>query len=325
MLEVYSGDPFLARRGALQRLHVLREADATLEVVRLAEGLVPGALRQALDQGGLFGRVALLIDLDEAFPGAGHTAPRNAIIDVLEGGAERFAAEAAVALVIDAEATPARQKRWRALGTLHHQSTPRFGELKAWLAREVRSAQVDVRGDVVGALIDLFGEDLPGMVGELQKLQLLEPPITPERVRQVAQRPAARSAFDLIDAVVAGDRAAALRVARNLLELGEVPIRVMAALVWQVDLLARGAALLQQDPTTPVARLRSALGVAEFVARKVHEVARRLDEPSVAAMVAATLDADVAMKRGTDPEWALERVALQLAGLFAKTLGSSAR
>jgi DNA polymerase-3 subunit delta len=137
-------------------------------------------------------------------------------------------------------------------------------------------------------------------------------------VRQVAQRPAARSAFDLIDAVVAGDRAAALRVARLLLELGEVPIRVMAALVWQVDLLARGAALLLQDPTTPVARLRSTLGVAEFVAKKVHGVARHLDEPTVAAMVAATLDADVAMKRGTDPEWALERVALQLAGLFAK-------
>jgi DNA polymerase III subunit delta len=325
MLEIYSGDPFLARRAALQRLQGLRQADATLEVVRLSEGIDAGALRQALDQGGLFGRVALLVDLDEAFPGAGHTAARNAIIDVLAGGAERFAAAAALALVIDAEATPARQKRWRELGTLHHQATPRYGELKAWLSRELRAAQVEPRGDVVGALIDLFGDDLPGMVGELQKLQLLEQPITPERVRQVAQRPAARSAFDLIDAVVAGDRAAALRVARQLLELGEVPIRVMAALVWQVDLLARGAALLLQDPTIPVARLRSALGVAEFVAKKVHGVARHLDEPTVAAMVAATLDADVAMKRGTDPEWALERVALQLAGLFAKPSPRSTR
>ena len=171
---------------------------------------------------------------------------------------------------------------------------------------------------MVGTLIDLFGEDLPGMLGEIQKLQLLDPPITPERVRALAQRPAARSAFDLIDALVAGDRAGSLRLARNLLELGEPPIRVMAALVWQIELLARGAALLMRDPGLPVASLRAELGVAEFVAKKVYAIARNLDEPRVAAMVSATLDADVAMKRGTTPDWALERVVLQLARSFAR-------
>jgi DNA polymerase-3 subunit delta len=318
VLEVFSGDPFLSRRSALAQLGRLRSEDPTLEVVRLAEGVDPAAVRSALDQGGLFGRVALFVDLDEAFSGAGHTASRNAVIDALEGAAARFAASAALAVVIDSEATPARQKRWRSFGKLSHQPTPRFGELKAWLSRELRSAAVEARGDVVGTLIDLFGEDLPGMLGEVQKLQLLDPPITPERVRAVAQRPAARSAFDLIDALVAGDRAASLRVARNLLELGEPPIRVMAALVWQIELLARGAALLLRDPSLPVASLRAELGVAEFVAKKVHAIARRLDEPTVAIMVAATLDADVAMKRGTDPEWALERVVLQLARRFAR-------
>lgn len=317
MLEIFSGDGFLARRAALQVVQRWRAADADLEVVRLAEGVDAPAVRSALEQGGLFGRVALLLNLDEAFAGAGHTNPRNAVIDVLAEAHERFQSGTALAVVVDSEATPARQKRWRELGALTHQPTPRYAELKGWLTRELRDAQVSARGDVVGTLIDLFGDDLPGMLGELQKLQLLEQPITPERVREVAQRPAARSAFDLIDAFLAGDSAGALRVARNLLELGEAPIRVMAALVWQIDLLVRAAALLLRDSQTSVAQVRAELGVAEFVAKKVHAAARGLDEATLAAMVAATIEADVGMKSGTTPDWALERVVLQLAGLFA--------
>jgi hypothetical protein len=90
MLRAFAGDPFLARRAAVRALADLRAADASLEVVRLDEGR-RRERRGGGGQGGLFGRVALFLDLDEAFVGAGHTAERNAVIEALATAAPVFA------------------------------------------------------------------------------------------------------------------------------------------------------------------------------------------------------------------------------------------
>ena len=318
MLQVFAGDAFLARRAALNALSALREGDPGLEVVRLDEGLQAGQVREALGQGGLFGRVALLIDLDEAFAGAGQTAERTAVIDVLASFAEGLADGVADAVVLDASATAARQKRWRELGRLRVLPTPRYGNLNRWVAQELEEAGVTVRGDVAGALVDLFGEDLPGIAGEVAKLGLLEGATNPERARAIAHRPAARSAFDLTDAIAAGDVATALRTARSLLEVGEAPVRVMAVLAWQIDLVVRCAALALRDPTvTPEAAARE-LKSSPYPTKKALGVARGLDESALADLVERTVAADVAMKTGRDPAWALESVVIDLAGQFAR-------
>jgi len=320
VLQVFAGDPFLARRAALRALAELRAGDPSLEVVRLDEDLEAGQVREALGQGGLFGRVALFIDFDEAFAaaaaGAGLAAERNAVVDALAAAAGALGGGQAEALVVDAGATPARQRRWRDLGSLQVVPTPRFGNLGRWVAQELTEAGATVRGDVAGALVDLFGEDLPGIAGEVAKLALLDGAITPERARDIAQRPAARSAFDLTDAIAAGDAAAALRAARGLLELGEAPVRVMAALAWQIDLVARCAALALSDPDlTPEAAAR-VLKSSPYPTKKALAVARDLDEPTLAELVARTVAADVAMKTGRDAGWALEAAVLALAERF---------
>jgi DNA polymerase III subunit delta len=318
MLRVFAGEAFLARRAALGALAAMREDDPNLEVVRLDEGMEATSVREALGQGGLFGRVALFLDLDEAFGGAGQTAERNAVIDALAAFGEGFASGAADAVVLDGGATPARQKRWRELGDLKVLPTPRYGNLNRWVAQELEAAGVTVRGDVAGALVDLFGEDLPGIAGEVAKLALLEGAITPERARAIAHRPAARSAFDLTDAIAAGDRASALRTARGLLELGEAPVRVMAVLAWQIDLVVRCAALALRDPEVTPEEAARELKSSPYPTKKALAVARGLDEAVLADLVARTVDADVAMKTGRDPDWALESVVIDLAGRFAR-------
>jgi len=316
VLRVFAGDPFLARRAALRSLADLRRDDATLEVVRLDEGLQPQRVTEAVGQAGLFGRVLLFVDLDEAFVGTGHTAERNAVIDALAAAAALFAAGAAEGVVIDAAATDARQRRWRELGQLQVLPTPRYGNLNRWVSQELSTAGVTVRGDVAGALADMFGEDLPGIAGEVTKLALLDGAITPERARDVAHRPAARSAFDLTDAISAGDAALALRTARGLLEQGEAPVRVMAALTWQIDLVARCAALALRDPAVSPEAAARTLKSSPFPTKKALAVARGLDEPAVADLVARAVDADVAMKSGRDPDWSLESAVLDLAWRF---------
>jgi len=320
VLRVFAGDPFLARRAALGAIAELRAVDASLEVVRLDEGLSGRSVQEALGQGGLFGRVALFLDLDEAFA-AGGAEERAAVVDALAAAQADLAAGRAEAVVVEAGATPARQRRWREIGTLQVLPTPRFANLRRWVAQELEVAGVTVRGDVAGTLVDLFGEDLPGIAGEVGKLALLDGAVTPERAQEVAHRPAARSAFDLTDAIAAGDAAKGLVIARGLLELGEAPVRVMAALTWQIDLVARCAALVLRDPGVGADEAVSALKTAPYPTKRALGVARGIDEATLDALVSRTVAADLAMKTGRDAAWALESVVLDLARTFARTRG----
>ncbi len=312
MIRAYAGDPFLARRAASAAVAELR-LKAGDGLRRIEEGSRIEDLHEAVSQGGLFGGAAVFVDLDQWFSGAGHTAERNAVLDVLAAAVE------ADVVVLDSSATPARQRRWRELGELVMRPTPRYAEQQRWVRQELKDAGLEVKGDVAGTLIDLFGDDLPGILGEIIKLGLLDGVIDPERVREVAHRPASRTAFDLTDAMAAGETGRALRIARGLLEQGEQPVRVMAALCWQIDLIARCAALLMDDPKTQADAAAKVLKTSPYPTRKALAAARGLDEGRLAAMVRRTVDADVAMKTGRDPAWALESCVIELAGAFAQT------
>ncbi len=313
MIHVFSGDPFLAGRAFADAARAL-SAEHGGSVVRLAEGLDAGSVGEALDQGGLFGRPLLALDLDAAFTGAGSTATsaRNAVIARLEA-----APPDALVIVLDTAATTARQRRWRALGTLEQLSTPRYGKLVAWVRSELEGAGIRTSGDVAATLVDLFGDDLPGIAAELAKLRVLDEALTPERVTALAHRPAARNAFQLIDAVMAGDAALAFATLEALLQSGEAPVRIMAALTWQVDLVAGCVGLRDLDPDVDQARAGAALKASAYPAGKALAIAKRLDEAALTALIDTVVAADSAMKRGADPVWRLQACVLRAARLMA--------
>ena len=284
-------------------------------VVRLGEGLRAEDIRDALAQGGLFGRVTLLLDFDEAFSGQAGVKPRNDAVKALQD-----VPEDAVVVVIDSTATPSRQKTYQALGRHLHLPTPRFERLSAWAADELRDAGVRFTRDVPGALADLFGEDLPAIASEVTKLAVLvDEELTPERVRQVANRPAARDAFKLIEAVARGDAAVALTIVRDLLSFGEPPQRVFGALIWQFMLVAKAVGLLERDPRMTADGAASRLGAKPFVAKRALAIATGLDETSLSRALATLLDADVRSKTGFDPAWALESAVISLSDEFRPT------
>jgi len=306
----FSGDPFLARRAARSALR--ERGVGAAEMVTFGEGLEPGDVGRAAAQGGLFGPVALFLDFDEAFSGQAGVQPRNEAIAALEG-----LDEAALVVVLDSSATPARQKRYRALGALDHRPAPRYERLPRWVASELKDAGVRFESGVPQALADLFGEDPAAIVSEIAKLAVLDEEVDAERVRLLANRPAARDAFDLIERVVAGDAAAALSVARGLLERGEAPQRVFGALTWQFSLVARAVALRAAEPAADARRAAAALGAHPVAARRALAIAEHFDETSLRQALHLLLDADGRAKSGGDPEWALEGAVLALARGFA--------
>jgi len=313
VVTVFSGDAFLAGR-AFARAARDTAAQGGFELVRLGEGLDAASLREALGQGGLFGQPLVALDLDTAFAGMGSaaTSERNAVMTQLEA-----APADVVVLVLDSAATPARQRRWRALGKLEHLPTPRYGNLVRWLRAELDAAGIRTRGDVAATLADLFGDDLPGIVAELSKLRVLDETFTPERVTELVHRPAARNAFQLIDAVMAGDAAVAFETLDALLQSGEPPIRIMAAFAWQVDLVAGCVGLRDDDPDVDQGRAAAALKANPFPTGKALAIAARLDEAALSELVATVVEADVAMKRGADPVWRLQACVLRAARMMA--------
>lgn len=319
MIRAFSGDAFLARRAFLEAVQSATVAGA--ELVRIGEDLDAALLQQALGQGGLFGAPVLALDLEAAFAGQGAaaTAERNAVLDALE------AAGAADVLVYDPGATPTRQKRWRSLGHLDHLPTPRYGNLVRWVRAELESAGIRSRGDVAARFADLFGDDLPGIVAEIDKLRVLDDELTPDRLTELVQRPAARSAFQLIDAVMAGDPRLAVEVLDTLLQSGEAPVKVMAALSWQVDLVAGCVALRSEEPDIDQGRAASQLKANPYPTGKALAIAARLDERSLTDLVERVVAADQAMKSGADPIWQLQACVLGSARQMAVLTRSRAR
>jgi DNA polymerase-3 subunit delta len=307
----FSGDSFLATRAA--RAALREEGLAASEVVELGEGMDAETVAQRAAQGGLFGRVGLLLDFDAAFTGKGGVKPRNDVMEVLAG----VPADTVVA-VIDLDATAARQKRYEELGSHRHLPSPRFGALIQWVRGELQAAGLSFERDVPETLVDLFGEDLPGIAGEISKLQVLDEKLTGERVREIAGRLAARDAFDLIEAISSGDAGAALGVCDSLVAQGEAPARVLGALTWQYDQVARCVALREGRARVQEAEAAKALGIRPFVAKKSLAIAACLDEERLRCALGTILEADRALKSGRDQGWALEALTLELTGLFAE-------
>ncbi len=316
MILSFSGDPFLARRAARQAL--AERGVVGSDIVEFGEGLEPAEVARAASQGGLFGQVALFLDFDEAFSGQAGVQPRNQAIAALEQ-----LDDAALVVVLDSSATAARQKRYRALGALDHRPTPRYERLPGWVATELKAAGVRFQRDVPQTLADLFGEDPAAIASEIVKLAVLDEEIGAERVRALANRPAARNAFDLIERMVAGDAAGALSVARAVLEHGEAPQRVFGALTWQFGLVAKAVALRAAEPKVDVGRAAAALGAHPTAARRALAIAGHFQEASLRRTLHLLLDADRRAKSGGDPEWALESVVVALARDFAPALPQS--
>ena len=308
MILAFSGDPFLAARAARRALRAQVNAEATTE---LGAGMTGEEVAQLAAQSGLFGAVALLLDFDAAFTGQAGVKPRNEVVKALE----TVPADALI-VVLDSSATASRQKTYQSLGRLEHLPTPRFNALASWVRGELKTEDVRFDKDVPDTLADLFGEDLPGIAAEVQKLAVLGETLTSARVREVVNRPAARDAFGFIDALTQGDARAALLVLRSLVSQGEAPPRVLGALSWQFGLVTRCVGLREDRGEVSAGFVAQTLKVKPFVAQKALGLARGLDEKRLLGVLTALLEADIAMKTGGDGVWALEALALELAGFF---------
>ncbi len=294
MLIAFTGDPYLARQAALKEARIRgvppRLIPASPEAVA------------ALAQPGLFGEEGGILDLSEL-----DESGWKALKDPLDR-----AAEGPDLLLYDPRAPSGRTRFYKNRGEVRHSPTPRFRERTVFVQNLLKARGVKAPAAVVHLLAESEA-DTEGLVREVEKLALLPPPITPERVRPLLGWPAAASAFDLLDPLARREPGEALAIARDLLARGEPPLKVMGALSWHYARLVELGFLLEERPKPSEEEVARALGVAPFSARRLLAAYRRLGAARVERALEALVEAELAIKTGADPEARLLALLVRLA------------
>ncbi|AXG98624.1 DNA polymerase III subunit delta [Deinococcus wulumuqiensis] len=247
----------------------------------------------------LFGDGGVIVDFEGL-------KPDKALLELL--------ASAPVTVAILDEAPPAtRLKLYEKSGEVVASPAPsKPGDVTGWVVTRTKRMGLRLERDAAGYLAEVFGADLAGIAGELNKLELLGGALSRERVQGVVGREPPGDSFAMLGAATAGRPGEAVLQLRRLLASGEDPFRLLGAVVWQYSLIARTVGLLQEQGRVSDTVAAQRLGVKPFPAKKALDVARRLNEARIRAHLGAILDADLAMKRGLDPQVALERLLVKL-------------
>ena len=286
-------------------------ADETLRDTLTARGLSPRELprlggedvsAEALGphlSPGLFGDGGVVVDFEGL-------KPDKALLELLAG--------AGVTVAILDEAPPAtRLKLYEKSGEVVTSPAPsKPGDVTGWVVQRAKKQKLALDRAAAAYLAEVFGADLAGIAGELNKLTLLDGPLGCEEVARVVGREPPGDSFAMLGAATAGRPGEALTQLRRLLASGEDPFRLMGAVVWQYSLIARCVALLQEEGRVTEAAAATRLGAKPYPVKKALEVARRLNETKIRGHLTRILDADLAMKRGQDAGAALERLIIQL-------------
>lgn len=292
MVVAFTGDPFLAREALLQEARLLG-------LSRFTEP-TPEALAQALAPG-LFGGGGAVLDLREV-----GEAEWKALRPLLEG-----VPESVPVLLLDPRPSPSRAAFYRGRERRDF-PTPKGKDLLRHLENRAKRLGLKLPSGVAQYLASLEG-DLEALERELEKLSLLSPPLTREKVERVVALRPPLTGFDLVRSVLERNPKEALLRLKRLKEEGEEPLRLLGALSWQFALLAKAFFLLRENPR-PKEEDLARLEAHPYAARRALEEARRLGKETLEEALDILIRAEKRAKEGKDPWLALEEAVLRLTG-----------
>lgn len=184
--------------------------------------------------------------------------------------------------------------------------TPLQGrELEAWVRARAKSLGVAIEPTAVRDLVSIVGPDLWCMANELEKLALAtqKKPITSSLVRALVDAAPSGIPFAFLDAVGSGDRAAAIRLLRELESARVDPHHLLAMLHRQLRLLVMASDCLSRGIAP--SRLAAELGVHPYVAQKIGQQARTASLSNLRCLYPKLLELDHRLKSSRAPWQAL--------------------
>jgi DNA polymerase-3 subunit delta len=201
------------------------------------------------------------------------------------------------------------------------QKTIDFDRVHKWLIQWARTRHnVGLAKTAAARLVDLIGCDFGMLDQDVAKLALYVDPgaeIKEELVAEIVGGWRAKTAWELIDAAVAGDAAEALRQLDRLLQSGEPPMALFGSISWSLRRFAAATRAFERaERRGRRISLRDALIQAGFNQWRQADLARsekllkRLGRERAAQLFDTLLKIDLALK-GTHSSPQMGRLALE--------------
>jgi DNA polymerase-3 subunit delta len=184
-------------------------------------------------------------------------------------------------------------------GEVHDLKQPTGKALARWSIGYAKKQGLELPEDVAEELVARCSDDKAKVSREAEKLALYaEGAATMEDVEALCPPDLQSNIFQFVDALGAGYRGRALHLLEALLGTGEPPLRILYMIRRQFRLLARARSLLEAGALRP--EVASTLKVPPFVARKLEEQARGMEEEDLENALALVLDLERGLKGGSD-------------------------
>lgn len=187
----------------------------------------------------------------------------------------------------------------KAGGELREYPAPKPWELPKWTIERGRELGLQLDQEAAKELVGLVGTGQQRLSRELEKLALALHPRTSAGsadVEALTARDTSPQAYDLADALVAGDLRATLSLAQQLESHGERPGRLVFPVVRRLREVHRAAALL--DSGMPDAKVGEALKAPPWLAKKTVARAKKADRAALERAICVFADLEIDMRGG---------------------------
>jgi DNA polymerase-3 subunit delta len=184
-------------------------------------------------------------------------------------------------------------------GEVHAFDQPTGKALVRWLVGHAKKMDLDLPEDVAEDLTNRCSGDKMRLLQETEKLALYvgDETATHADVAALCPPDVQSNIFAFVDSLAAGERDSALALLEDLISTGESPLRLTFMIRRQFQLVARSRAMIERG--TPRKEIASQLKVPPFVARKLEEQGRKLDEEDLERALAQIQDLEGGLKGGS--------------------------
>jgi DNA polymerase-3 subunit delta len=186
-------------------------------------------------------------------------------------------------------------------GEVREYPAPKPWELPKWIAGRGQELGLQVDQEAAKELVSVVGVSQQQLSRELEKIALAIHPstnVTLANVDELAAHDTAPQAYDLADALVAGDLKATLALAEQLESHGERPGRLVFPVVRRLREVHRAASLLDQG--VPESKVGEALRAPPWLVKKTVARAKKADRAALERAICIFADLEIDMRGGGD-------------------------
>ena len=185
-------------------------------------------------------------------------------------------------------------------GEVHNFEQPTGKALVRWLAGHANKLGLDLPEEVAEDLVNRLSGDKMRLIGETEKLALYvgDGRASHEDVALLCPPDVQSNIFAFVDDLAAGERGRAIKLLEDLIATGEPPLRLTFMIRRQFQLVARARALTEKGASG--SEVAKTLKVPPFVARKLEEQGRKMDDAALERALVLVLNLESGLKGGKD-------------------------